>query len=122
MAEREKSPWRSRLRVNEASLDGKRLLDCGGKRRATPLWSGGKEENREPLLAIGVKAPSPRGTAVPRSVGAVQKEPGTALRKCPISRDLRSIVDLFHLLLFAQAPSASLCLCGWLFGGALRCL
>jgi hypothetical protein len=116
-----KVSMRSRLRVNEAWM-GSVFWTAAASDARRRFGSVVKEENREPLLAIGVKAPSPRGTAVPRSVGAVQREPGTALRKCPISRDLRSIVDLFHLLLFAQASSASLCLCGWLFGEALRCL
>src|SRR5688572_19111538 len=55
------------------SLGRKRLLDRSGKQGATPPWIDGKAGNLhpEPSFGSGAKAPSPRGTAVPRSASAV---------------------------------------------------
>ncbi len=57
------------------------VLDCGGKRSATPLWlilmtaNTGKIESEGGLTQSEAKGPSPRGTNLPRSAGAFHKIP-----------------------------------------------
>ena len=61
------------------------IMECGGKRSATPLWllpknaGTGKCGFESILTQYGGKAPSPRGTVVPRSAGALQKDQGADL-------------------------------------------
>jgi hypothetical protein len=61
----------SPLRSATASRNPKRVLDCGGKRSATPLWLGAERlPTRVSLRSEAVRASSPR---LLRVKGAVRK-------------------------------------------------
>ena len=55
-------------------------LECGGKHSATPLWIQARDEKIGEINAARRftqeerKAPSPHGTSVPCSAGALQKK------------------------------------------------
>ena len=54
-----------------------RILECGSKRgtRAMPLWIGAfRNAFPSRVSRFETKAPSSRGTTVPRSAGAVQRQ------------------------------------------------